>query len=201
LTGRMLYKGVDASKPGHPLPPGTSIVAGYVGAPELQGIPDTPHIWTRDEWNMYLDPLGQFYGGPAIRALPIYTHDYGGDPVIDARNAIDAMLDLGWHEGMRLLAWDSEFLIDQAYEEGLAAELWKQEGWGLLPYGVARTITQVIAPPHSPGVWAAALQSTEPRSLPAHWAGWQWAFGNTWDLDMFDQAVYIGCGKGSRRDL
>jgi hypothetical protein len=193
-----LYNGADASRPGAPLPIGTHIVAGYVGDPGLQGQPDTPHIWTQDEWNLYLDPASPLHV-PGIRALPIYTHDYGGNPALDAINAVTAMKDLGWHRGNRYLAWDSEFLIDKPYEDALAAELWRWAGWGLLPYGVARTITQVPVPPHSPGVWAAALQPQQPRFLPPGWAGQQWKFGDAWDLNVFSQAVYDGCGMGPRK--
>jgi hypothetical protein len=196
-----LIRGVDASIPGAPLPAGTLIVAGYVGAPELQGIPDTPHIWTQDEWNIYLDPKSHLYGGPALRALPIFTHDYIGNAKLDAANAVDAMTDLGWHHGFRVLGWDSEFLIAKAYEDELAGELWDLAGWSLLPYGVARTITQVPPPDHSPGVWAAALQPQEPRFIPPGWAGQQWKFGSEWDYDVFTHDVYNMCGQGPRRSL
>lgn len=200
-----LHNGADASHPGAVLPAGTTLLAAYVGAPELQGQPDTPHLWTEAEWNWYLDPNSErpnLYGGPDLRALPIYTHDYPGNPAVDARNAIDAMTDLGWHQHwFRLLAWDSEALVDPAYERALAAALWNAEGWGLLPYGIFRTITQVPAPEHSPGIWAAALTPKRPYNLPPGIAGQQWQFGPDWDLDVFDPAVYNACGIGPRRNL
>lgn len=199
----ILYPGVDASNPGHapgnPLPAGTKILAGYVGALELAGQPDTPHIWTPDDWNQYLDPDSMLYGGPDLRTLPIYTRDFTGNPTLDATNAIDGMIDLGWHPNwQRICAWDSEFLINQAYEDEFAATLWDVAGWGELPYGVARTITQVPVPAHSPGVWGALLQSAPPKFLPPGWAGQQWRFGQLWDFDVFSQAVYDQCGRGPR---
>lgn len=198
-----LILGVDASYPGNKLPQGTEIVAGYVGAPDLLGTPDTPHLWTLEEWNWYLDPKSDrpdLYGGPGLRALPIYTHDYPGDPVADANNAIDAMTDLGWRQHWtRLVAWDSEALVDAVYEGRLARQLQVAAGWNMLPYGIARTITMVPVPKGSPGVWAAALQPQQPRGLPDGWAGQQWRFGEDWDYDVFTPAVYNQCGLGPRR--
>lgn len=198
-----LIIGADAAYPGNVLPAGTVIVAGYVGAADLLGQPDTPHLWTVQEWNWYLDPKSErpdLYGGPGLRALPIYTHDFPGDPVADADNAIDAMTDLGWHQDwMRLLAWDSEALIDAPYERALALRLRSAAGWNLLPYGTARTITQVTPPAGSPGLWPALLQPQRPRGLPEGWAGQQWKFTDTWDYDVFTPAVYNQCGLGPRK--
>lgn len=200
-----LIPGADASRPGNQLPPGTMILGGYVGAPELLGQPDTPYLWTGQNWNWYLDPESDrpdLYGGPQLRSLPIYTHDYGGNPDLDARNAVDAMTDLGWHPSwLRVLGWDSEFLIDKAYEDGLAAAVWKLAGWSLMPYGVDRTITQVPAPDHSPGLWTAIVPTPKPRWLPPGTAGRQYLFGDQWDSDVFTVEVYNQCGRGPRRNV
>lgn len=190
-----LYKGADAAYPGNPLPGGTLIVAGYVGAVELLGQPDTPHLWSRQEWNEYLAEDGQFHV-PGIRGLPIYTHDYGGNPAIDAQNAVDAVLDLGWTDkAQRLIAWDSEFLIDPAYQTGLDNELWVR-GFRLLAYQSPTAASSTPMP--RGGRWVFQLQPNQPRFLPAGWAGQQWAFGQAWDADVFSQAVYDGCGRGAR---
>ena len=191
-----LYKGADASTPKAALPSGYLIVAGYVGAPELPGQPDTPHVWTAAEWNQYLDPASPLYV-PGCRALPIYTHDYPGDPVQDAANAMDAAADLGWDadRGSRVMAWDSEFLSDPGYCAGLRRAL-NLGGWLLMTY--EKTALQ---DPPTDLRWLFHIQglhSPPPRSLPAGADGLQWTFAGAWDLDLFSQRVYDLCGQGPR---
>ena len=192
-----LYAGADASQPGNPLPPGTRIVAGYIGALDLPGQPDTPHIWTLDEWNLYLDPASQLYGGPELRALPIYVHDFPGIPETDAANAIDAVTDLGWSDRKsRIIAWDAEFLSDDAYAASLRRALHR---------GGFRLMTYEQTPLQDPSTdfrWIFRIlpaHARPPRALPAGWDGWQWTFGARWDGDVFSAAVYDGCGRGPRR--
>lgn len=190
-----LYNGVDASTPGEFLPGNNvRIIAGYVGASDLPGQPDTPHIWTVAEWNRFLDPTG------IVRALPIYTHDYMGDAEQDAQNANDAATDLGWDpdNGSRAMVLDSEFLKDNVYVGALRRALNKL-GWLLMTY--ERTPLQDpdtdlrwifdVLPRHVP----------PPRSLPAGWDGWQWNWAGQWDLNIFSQRVYDLCGIGPRRRM
>ena len=193
-----LYPGVDASHiPGTPLPAGTRIIAGYIGAKDLAGQPDTPHIWTAAEWNIYLDPGSPVYGGPELRCLPIYTRDYQGNPDEDANNAADAATDLGWsHDGSRVIAWDSEFLADDWYASNLRAGLHKR-GFKLMTY--EQTPAQ---DPSADFRWIFRILprgSAQPTELPAGEDGWQWSFGNDWDHDVFSERVYHYCGQGLRK--
>src|SRR5215469_6288160 len=154
-TNPVLYPGADSAAPGEPLPEGTKILAAYVGAPDLPGQPDARHVWTLPEWDLYFNPGSHLYGGPELRALPVYLHDYPGDPVADAANAADAMADLGWAmDRGRLIAWDAEMLVDPGYAQALADELDKR-GARLMKYGPGSTVFRNPAAPG--GTWLADI--------------------------------------------
>ena len=183
-----LYKGVDGAYPGTALPPGALIVAGYVGEEDLPGPPDTPHIWTTDEWNMYASL-------PSVRLLPIYTHSYPGDPYVDADNAVDAVLELGWKPRIgRLIAIDLEILVDPPYVRSFGERL-TYRGFTGMPYGSAYYVDQN---PALAGRWVAAYTRYPPTVLPSGAMGIQWAAGTRWDSDLFSQFVYDNCGVGPR---
>lgn len=197
-----LYNGVDASTPGAPLPKGTTLLFGYIGAKDLSGQPDTPHIWTLTDWNRYLSPEGDLYAGPNVRPVPIYVHDYPGDPIADADNACDAMADLGWAMDLgRLLYWDAELLIDAQYTDALTVQCMKR-GARLGKYGSLSTIEH--DPPVPGGTWFAAYQDQKPDAVPANLGvAWQWAsptqVGGAWDLTIATSFVYANAGRGIRR--
>jgi hypothetical protein len=191
MTTPALYPGVDASRPGQPLPPGTRILAAYVGIANQYG-PDTPYIWTKDDWNSYHDQ------DPSIAFLPIYTHNYGGDPVADANNACDAIGDLGWvahvpGDHRRILAIDLEILVDPNYVAPLFEQI-NERGYSPMPYGSAFYVAQN---PSGIGYWEALLTPNPPTVLPAGVQGIQWKWAN-WDYDLFSQRVLDGCGIGPR---
>ncbi len=184
-----LYHGADGAYPGAPLPAGTSILAAYVGEQQDPGPPDTPHIWTTGEWNSYLE------ADPHLRVLPIYTHSYPGDPVADADNAADAVLELGWKPGIgRLIAIDLETLVDPPYVSALGARL-EARGFHGMPYGSAYYVMQ--NPPLA-GRWVAQLTSYRPAAIPPGAVGVQWRFGQHWDSNVFSEFVYANCGVGLR---
>lgn len=194
--------GVDASQPGARLPKGVSILFAYIGAKDLSGQPDTPHIWTVDDCNRYLSPSGDLYGGPQLRIVPIYVHDYPGDPVADAQNACDAMQDMGWAmDRGRLLYWDAETLVDPQYTDALAVQCMKR-GVRMGKYGSLDTIEQ--DPPVPGGTWFAKYQDQKPLVIPANLGvAWQWAsptqVGGDWDLSICQSFVYANAGRGIRR--
>ena len=191
-----LYKGVDSARAGNPLPPYTKILAAYIGASDMPGRPDARHVWTMDEWNMYLNPDSVYYGGAELRALPIYVHDYPGDPLADAKNAADAAIDLGWSDAVgRLLFWDAETLVDPAYCSALNLEL-RLLGFRLGKYGSQGTINQ--NPPVAGGTWIATDSRIAPSQLPPGCVGDQWLFGGPWDFSVFGEFVYANCGRGPR---
>lgn len=192
-----LIPGADTASPGQPLPEGTRILCGYVSAPDLPGTPDARHVWTLNEWNLYLDPESPLYGGPELRTLPIFVHDYPGDPVTLANNAVDAMLDLGWaHNLGRLVAVDLETLIDPVYVLGLRAQI-TVRGFRMMKYGSSGTIKH--NPPVDGGTWMALPQAHKPLILPPGTTGVQWSWGPVWDLSLFSQFVYANCGIGPRQ--
>ena len=190
-----IYPGVDGAFPGSALPSGTRIVAGYVGATDLPGPPDTPHIWTLHEWNSYeaLDDTD------LVRALPIYVHDFPGDPRQDAQNAVDAVTDLGWKPNLdRIIAWDAEQLIDPQYAQELYDNVYMIGRFLVMKYGPLSTTFQ--NPPAPGGTWLADYNFTfPPKVVPPNTVGVQWRAGNPWDRDVFGQFVWDRCGRGDRQ--
>lgn len=193
LPALPLYNGVDSARPGNPLPAGTQILAAYVGIPGIFG-PDTPHIWTADEWNHYIS------SDPDLRVLPVYTHNFPGNPIGDANNACDAIERLGWAPGLqgaerRILAVDLEIMINPMYVSALFAQV-MQRGFSPMPYGSRAFVSQN---PQGPvGYWVAELLRVAPIVLPPNAAGVQWKWTDTWDYDVFNERVYLGCGRGLR---
>jgi hypothetical protein len=189
-----LHNGVDAAFPGGQLPAGTSILAAYVGGEFQPGAPDTPHIWTASEWNHYLDV------DPNLRLLPIYTHNFPGDPVADANNAVDAVRALGWAPNMpgdlrRIIAVDLEVFVDPPYVSALGTEIGNR-GFAMMPYG---SNGEVKGNPPGIGYWVADLVMTAQKTLGTGVQGVQYRFGQQWDYNVFSQRVYDGCGVGRRR--
>lgn len=188
-----LYDGADAAFPGKPLPAGTEILAGYVGIPGAHG-PDTPHIWSASEWNQYID------AEPGLRLLPVYTHNFpDGDPDADAADAVDACRRLGWAPGMpapfrRFIAVDIETLVAPDYLRKLGQGIWNR-GFRCITYGSSSTVSH--NPPFA-GYWLANWTGRKPRALGQNQRGIQYAPGGEWDLSIFDQATYDGCGRGAR---
>lgn len=191
-----LIAGADSDKPGQPLPSNALILAAYVAATDLPGQPDDVYTWTLANWNLYLDPDSELYV-PGLRPLPIFVHDYPGDPAILAQNAVDACSDLGWADNLgRLLVVDLETLVDPEYVSSLNHEI-RARGFRMMKYGSAGFVNQ--NPPVDGGTWMALLQNHEPTVLPAGTVGQQWRFGNVWDLDVFSRFVYENCGRGIRK--
>lgn len=189
-----LYPGADASRPGATLPAGTRILAAYVGQPG-PGSPDTPHVWTATEWNEYAVP------NPGLRLLPIYVHNYPDfNPAQDAANAVRAVEALGWVPGItgamrQAIAIDLEVLTAYNWVEDLEGEI-DARGFRALPYG---SRSYVVQNPSCFGYWVAQLTSRAPTVLPQGAHGIQWHWGPSWDLDVFDVAVYDACAYGPRK--
>jgi hypothetical protein len=196
MTTAGLINGADSASPGQPLPPDTEILAAYVGLPGA-GAPDAEHVWTAAEWNYYLDPDSHLYGGPQLRVLPVFVHDFPGDPVTLADNACDAAINLGWSfKRGRLLVVDLETLIDPPYVIGLNRRI-RERGFRMMKYGSPSTINQ--NPAVDGGTWMALLQARRPTILPAGTVGDQWRWSSIWDLTVWSEFVYANCGRGPRR--
>ena len=192
-----LYDGADAAIPGQPLPAGTRILNIYVGATDLPVRPDTPHIWTVDEANLYLDPDSPLYGGPDLRVLPNFVHDFPADPALLANNACDAAVDMGWSDQLgRLLVLDTETLVDRSYVNACDWQI-SQRGFLMMDYGSYQFVLQ--NPPVSGGKWGALLTRYRPSFLPSNLVGQQWQWGRAWDRSVFSRFVYDNCGVGPRK--
>ena len=188
-----LINGADAATAGNALPADTRILAAYVGQP---GQTDATHVWSADEWNFYLNPESPRYGGPDLRVLPIFVHDFPGDPVRLANDACDAAIALGWSDKKhRLLVVDLETLIDDAYVTGLNLQI-RKRGFAMIKYGSPSTINQ--NPPVDGGTWMALLQRRRPSVLPPGTVGDQWSWG-VWDQTVWSEFVYENCGRGMRK--
>jgi len=191
-----LYKGADAAFPGAPLPAGTSVLAAYIGIPgKGTASPDTPHIWSRADWNSYIGKQ------PEIRLIPMYVHSYDdGDPQADAANAVDAAEELGWQRGYagderRIIVIDAETLTDHAYFLTMGEAI-EAAGYQPVMYGSASTLGAL---PKFKGYFVANYNySHAPTALAEGILGIQWKPGGPWDLSVFSQAMYDGAGVGPR---
>lgn len=188
-----LFPGADGSRPAGPLPPGTRILAAYVGKPGA-GAPDTPHIWAPDEWNTYLR------ADPDLGVLPIGTHSYDdGDPYADANNACDAAEALGWAAHLpdpdtRIMLYDLETLVDRDYVQDIEHQTLVR-GFVPVPYGSSYFVRQNPAPA---GYWDAIWTPRIPTVLPPDSLGVQYRGGDPWDLTMWRPEVLARCGRGLR---
>jgi hypothetical protein len=190
-----LYRGADAAYPGAALPAGTRILAGYVGIPGRgNASPDTPNIWSAGEWNHYAE------ADPTLRLLPIYVHNYAdGQPEADAANAVAAAAGLGFSPGLkgeaeRLIIIDVETLIDYPYFLRMGEAI-QRAGFRVGIYGSASTVR---SNPRFSGYWIAGWGTRPPTALNSDVLGWQWKPGPPWDLSVFSQDAYFGCGHGPR---
>lgn len=124
----------DAFPPRHP--PRFPVVAGYIGG-------DTPHVWTREEWDSQ----------PAPFRLPIFTADNRADSpasaAVDAPVILAKLEELGVARG-KAVALDGETRIFPAYLEELDELLgeYKLMDYGSLSFVVHNPVT-------SGGRWAA----------------------------------------------
>lgn len=193
MTAQLL-PGADASDPTTPPPAGTLLVCGYVGLPGA-GSPDTPHIWTADEWNAALT------AAPGSRALPIATHSYdNGDPAISAANAVQACLNLGWAPNRpggreKIIFIDGEVLVDADYFAAMQERI-ADEGFIPVLYGSSYFIRQNPSPY---GYWDAAWTARPPSVLPPNSLGVQWSPGTAWDRSVFSPVVFNRAGIGPRK--
>lgn len=191
---QILYNGVDAAYPGNPLPDGTQVLAAYIGIPGPHG-PDTPHIWTPQEWNGYIDRA------PELRLCPIYVHNYpDADPVADAIDAAAAAAKLGWVRGYtgaarRIIALDLETMIDPAWVSQFIAQI-DREGYRCMDYGTGSTVRHN---PTGAGYWEAIWTGRRPTALGPDQQGQQYLPNHDgWDYDVFAQNAYEGFGHGPR---
>jgi hypothetical protein len=189
-----LHVGVDAAFPGAPLPPGTEVLAAYVGKPGA-GAPDTPHVWTAADWNTYV------FKHKTLRLLPIYVHNYAdGNPEADAANAVAAVKALGWSPHKpgtetRIIIVDCETFVDPAYFSAVQAGIVKG-GYKPVLYGSAAFVTKN---PCANGYWIADYNySHAPTALPSNWLGLQWKSGSPWDSNVFSDELMAGTGVGLR---
>jgi hypothetical protein len=191
-----LYPGVCAAYPGAQLPKGTKILAGYVGIPgQGNASPDTPNIWSAAEWNHYAE------ADPDLRLLPIFVHNYAdGQPEVDGANAVAAVAELGWStaltgEAERIIVIDAETLVDYEYF-GAMGEAISRAGFRPVIYGSASTVR---GNPAFGGYWMADFNNTHaPTALASGNLGVQWKPGGSWNLSVFSQDMYFGCGHGPR---
>ena len=196
------HNGADAKDPGHPLPPGTDLLYVYVAALDMPAVGDPARVWTLDEINQYLDPDSPLYGGPDLRVVPMVVHSYPDDPVAAARNAVDAVRDLGWGPFIgRIIEGDLETLDDPPYVDALAVNV-ANGGFRLGKYGSLSTVN--LNPPVPGGTRFAAWQGTKPAGIPAGLGdAWQWAspaqVGGNWDLTIATEFVYANAGRGPRK--
>ncbi len=151
-------------------PPDWEVVAGYCGG-------NTPHVWTDAEWARQ----------QARWRLPIFTRSTGGDPNIDAAQAVRWLRAHGVPPGC-CVALDYETRIDAGY---LRTFDWivAQAGYRTLLYGSLGTVLRNPKP--SGGYWVADWPGpgeTAHPHLVAGSAATQWSgsgpFGGAYDPNL-----------------
>lgn len=183
-----LYNGADASKPDlATVPPNTQILAGYVGG-------DTPHVWLPDEWNEILETQ------PQTRFLPIYVDSNASftNGTELAKAAVSAVMDRGWapfQPNRRVIVIDCEENTNYQYYAEASDAIWSA-GFVMIQYRSAGSVgNQQQNPPDV--TWVAVPGQPKPSGM--IWAGYQYHWGKEWDLDVFSEFVWNGCGQGLRK--
>lgn len=108
-----LIRGFDAAVAPQTAPPGCQAVLGYLG-PD----PAATHAWSLDDWLRFSH----------LRQLPVWVADLNADPVTSARTAAAAAKALGFvpfYKHRRAILADMETLVDKAWVNALANEIWE----------------------------------------------------------------------------
>lgn len=189
-----VYDGADAAYPNiATLPAGTVVVAGYLGGPTAY------RVWTLDDWLPFKD----------YRQLPVWVDSQAGRDgnggIVYATGtesgeaAVKAALALGWapnQAARRVIAVDAETNTDYDYYAAVSDAIWAG-GFVMVQYRSANAVGDSQQNPPSL-TWVADYGQPKPAVM--IWAGYQYAADvNGWDLDVFSQYVYDGCGVGARR--
>jgi len=168
----------DASIP--PLePPHWYACAGYIGG-------DTPHVWTKAEWDAQ----------PTVKRLPIWTA--AGRPDTeqagqeDGGNILHALRDLGVPAGVTV-ALDMETEVKPIYAETVGYAL-AINSYHLLVYGSFSYVTKY--PTIFPSLWAAdwsdseqeAVDQAEGRIVAVQWRSAE-EIGREFDMSLIEQTV------------
>jgi len=146
-----LYKMIDAAFP-PPDAAGASAVAGYIGG-------NTPHVWTRAEWQRFAH----------VRQFPIWVGSGRTNGSSDGKIAVSAVRALGWaahRPHRRAIICDVETNNMRAYLDDFAAEVW---GAGFQTE-VYESMSVVAANPGKEGIWVADWDGIMdlPRGTNAH---------------------------------
>lgn len=149
-----------------------TVAAGYIGG-------DTPHVWTQSEW------LEQAHNG-ATYGLPIYVRSFGGNPTIDAHEA------LAWLDAYKVpkgctVALDFEARIDSAYVGAFDRILFSDNGYPVMLYGSESTVLHNVRP--SGGYWVALWDGV--ADLRPGWMGKQYANHEPFDYSVIDDSVVL----------
>jgi hypothetical protein len=188
MTG--VFRMYDASAPPSKPYPGCDAVAGYIGG-------NTPHVWTRDEWN-------RASNNGRLPMLPIWVGFGEADPVGHARQAAAAAVARGWvpHHSprWRAIVADVEAVSETAWLEEFGHQL-QLEGFLCWPYMSATAL-----PSDPPGYQVWLAQWSNAGTVPAihDVIGHQYAHDLPWDGTSVDLSAFLGealdsFGHGPRR--
>lgn len=188
-----LFTGQDAAYPAGP--EDAQILVIYIGGPTAM------HVWPTSLANRY------YAANPKTVFLPCYVDSAcGADPAgrqvyatgaESGLAAVRAAFAYGFAANMpgderRWIAVDAETNTNYDWYDQMDAAIW-DAGFRALNYRSLST----QGPVASSLLWAADWTSDRPSAIP--WAGMQYAAGPVWDLDVFTEAVYTGCGTGPRK--
>ena len=118
----------DAETPPELIPVHAEGVMGYLGGPRAA------RAWTLEEWQRF----------DTIRQFPVYVADVTADPFMQAREALDLAVSLGWSDTMkgqetRLIVLDLETSADRAWYARAASRI-EAEGFIAVAYGSLSTV-------------------------------------------------------------
>lgn len=123
----------DASQPPPGDPAGADIIAGYIGG-------DTPHIWTKAEWDQY----------KTLRKLPIWVRSQRGDGNADGFDALKQLYRLGVPKGTTVV-YDLETLVYGAMVTAFSNVM----AWGGYQTWIYGSADYVFGNPPCAGYWVA----------------------------------------------
>lgn len=166
---RLMY---DAVYPQRLVDTQYQIAAGYIGG-------DTPHVWTRDEWNS----TAQRY------RLPIWVRSNPGsnsEGAAEARLAYAQLAAIGCPHGVTV-ALDYETAVDDPYLLGFQTELWALTHSVTMLYGSQDSVLQNTTP--NGGFWVANWNNIE--DFPANSRAHQYTNGTNYDSSVVSDSVVL----------
>lgn len=162
-----LVRMTDASQEPDVLPPGTDVVAGYIGG-------NTPHVWSVGEWERF----------PKVKKLPIYVATANGNGLADGWEALKRLYQLDVPKGTTV-SYDLETNVWPTATWNFY-NLLRWAGYYVWPYG---SFDYIYKNPKCSGYWVA--QYTDELHMAPDSVATQYQPGGPWDLSVVRSWQYL----------